>query len=62
MHQLPGDPARNVDQHAFGKIDTEVEATRYATAVDLEELDRVVALLEGQPGVLQAFRDARAEI
>ncbi|MBV7462924.1 MULTISPECIES: hypothetical protein [unclassified Acidovorax] len=52
---------RDLDQHAFWQTDTEIEATLYATAVDSEELDRVVAQLEAQPGVLQAFWNARAE-
>jgi putative Mg2+ transporter-C (MgtC) family protein len=54
-------PVRDVDQHAFGQADTEIEATLYATAVDAGELDRVVAQLEGHPGVLQAFWNARTE-
>lgn len=54
-------PVRDVDQHAFGQADTEIEATLYATAVDADELDRVVAQLERQSGVLQAFWNARAE-
>lgn len=54
-------PVRDLDQHAFGQTDTEIEAILYATAVDSEELDRVVAQLEAQPGVLQAFWNASAE-
>jgi putative Mg2+ transporter-C (MgtC) family protein len=54
-------PVRDLNQHAFGQTDTEIEATLYATAVDSEELDRVVVQLEAQPGVLQAFWNARAE-
>ncbi|MGF6527590.1 MgtC/SapB family protein [Variovorax sp. PvP013] len=54
-------PVRDLDQHAFGQTDTEIEATLYATAVDADELDRVVAQLERHPGVLQAFWNARAE-
>lgn len=54
-------PVRDVDQHAFGQADTEIEATLYATAVDADELDRVVAQLERQSDVLQAFWNARAE-
>lgn len=54
-------PVRDVDQHAFGQADTEIEATLYATAVDADELDRVVTQLERHPGVLQAFWNARTE-
>ncbi len=48
-------PVQDVDQHAFGQNDAEIEATLYATAVVPEELDRVAAALEAQPGVSQAF-------
>ena len=54
-------PVRDVDQHPFGQADAEIEATLYATAVDADELDRVVALLESRPGVQQAFWNASAE-
>lgn len=54
-------PVRDLDQHAFGQADTEIEATLYATAVDADELDWVVAQLERHPGVLQAFWNARTE-
>jgi putative Mg2+ transporter-C (MgtC) family protein len=54
-------PVRDVDQHAFGATDTEIEATLYATAVEAEELDRVVAELEALEGVQQAFWNASAE-
>ena len=52
---------RDLDQHAFGQADTEIEATFCATAVDADELDWVVAQLERHPGVLQAFWNARTE-
>ena len=54
-------PVRNVDQHAFGQADAEIEATLYATAVDPEELDRVIAQVEVVEGVRQAFWNASAE-
>lgn len=54
-------PVREVDQHPFGRTDIEIEARLYATAVDAEELDRVMAQLEVQPGVLQAFWNASSE-
>ena len=54
-------PPRDVDQHAFGQQDIEIEATLYATAVDAEELDKVAALLEMQPGVLQAFWNSSSD-
>lgn len=48
-------PAREIDQHAFGPQDTEIEATLYATAVNGEELDQVMLQIEALPGVAQAF-------
>ncbi|XAH26102.1 MgtC/SapB family protein [Xylophilus sp. GW821-FHT01B05] len=54
-------PVREVDQHAFGQDEAEIQATLYATAVDSDELDRVIAALEAQPGVSQAFWDSSAE-
>jgi len=54
-------PVREVDQHAFGQADAEIQATLYATAVDSSELDRVTAALEAEPGVSQAFWDSSAE-
>ncbi|MDM0087421.1 MULTISPECIES: MgtC/SapB family protein [unclassified Variovorax] len=54
-------PVRDVDQHPFGQLDAEIEATLYATAVQAEELDRVMAQLESLPGVQQAFWNAGAE-
>jgi putative Mg2+ transporter-C (MgtC) family protein len=54
-------PVRDVDQHAFGQTEAEVEATLYATAVDAEELDRVIAQLEAHQGVRQAFWNASSD-
>jgi putative Mg2+ transporter-C (MgtC) family protein len=54
-------PVRDVDQHPFGQTDAEIEATLYATAVEAPELERVMTLLEAEPGVLQAFWNARSE-
>ena len=54
-------PVRDVDQHAFGQSDAEIEATLYATAVDAEELDRVIVQVEARPGVQQAFWNASAD-
>ena len=54
-------PVRDVDQHAFGPTDTEVEATLYATAVEADELDRVVAAMAQVDGVHQVFWNASAE-
>lgn len=54
-------PVRDVDQHAFGEDDAEIEAVLYATAVDSEELDRVVALMDGMKGVSQAFWNSSTE-
>ena len=54
-------PVRDVDQHPFGQSDTEIGATLYATAVEPEELDRVIADMEAFPGVNQAVWNAIAE-
>lgn len=54
-------PVRDVGQHAFGQTDTEIEATLYATAVDAEELDRVMGRLEARAGVSQAFWNSGTE-
>ena len=54
-------PVRDVNQHAFGQADAEIEATLYATAVDADELDRVIVQLETQPGVQQAFWNASSD-
>jgi putative Mg2+ transporter-C (MgtC) family protein len=54
-------PVRDVDQRPFGPNDAEIAATLYATAVDAQELDRVVAELAAQPEVLQAFWNASTE-
>ena len=54
-------PVRDVAQHAFGQNDIEIEAALYATAVEPEVLDRLVAALEQEVGVLQAFWNPSAE-
>lgn len=52
---------RDVDQHAFGQSDAEIQATLYATAVDSVELDRIAAKMEALEGVSQAFWNTSAE-
>ena len=54
-------PVRDIDQHPFGQSEAEIEATLYATAVDADELDQIMARLEAETGVLQAFWNASAE-
>jgi putative Mg2+ transporter-C (MgtC) family protein len=54
-------PVREMDQHAFGQAEAEIEATLYATAVDSDELDQIVAHLEKIEGIHQAFWDSSAE-
>ena len=54
-------PVRDVDQHAFGQQDAEIQATLFATAVDSDELDRITVQLEAQAGVLQAFWNSSSE-
>ena len=53
-------PVRDVDQHAFGQSDAEIQATLYATAVDSVELDRIAAQMEALEGVSQAFWNTSA--
>lgn len=54
-------PVRGVGQHAFGRTETEIEATLYATAVEADELDAVMHAIEALPGVLQAFWNAGSD-
>lgn len=54
-------PVRDVEQHAFGQTDAEIEATLYATAVDSDELDKIAAALEAKQGVSQAFWNSSSE-
>ncbi|WP_312236389.1 MgtC/SapB family protein [Stenotrophomonas sp.] len=54
-------PVRAVEPRPFGDRDVEIEAVLYATAVDADELDAVLAALSGMPGVLQAFWNAALE-
>ncbi|MCS4258099.1 putative Mg2+ transporter-C (MgtC) family protein [Pseudomonas protegens] len=48
-------PASDVDVHAFGTEDVEIEATLATTSVDGDELDVLVARLSTSPWVQQAF-------
>jgi len=48
-------PARDLDIHAFGDKDVEIEATLAATSVDGDELDAIVQNLASKPAVKQAF-------
>lgn len=48
-------PVHDLRQHAFGQHEAEIEAKLYATAVDADELDRVMRAIESEPGVVQAF-------
>ena len=54
-------PVRDVDQHAFGQSDAEIQATLYATSVDSGELDRISAEMEALEGVNQAFWNTSTE-
>ena len=54
-------PARDLDQHAFGQQEVEIEATLFATAVDSGDLDRVVQQMEQEPGVQQVFWNSSSE-
>ncbi|AAY93338.1 MgtC/SapB family protein [Pseudomonas protegens] len=48
-------PASDVDVHAFGTEDVEIEATLATTSVDGDELDALVARLSTSPWVQQVF-------
>ena len=54
-------PVRDIDQHAFGQSDAEIQATLYATSVDSSELDRISTEMEALIGVTQAFWNTSAE-
>ena len=54
-------PAHDVRQHPFGQHEAEIEATLYATAVDADELDKVMGRIEAIPGVVQAFWNPSSE-
>ncbi len=48
-------PTHDLDIHAFGQEDVEIEATLAATSVDGDELDALVRRLAALPAVRQAF-------
>lgn len=48
-------PTHDLDIHAFGEEDVEIEATLAATSVDGDELDTLVKRLAALPAVRQAF-------
>ncbi|HCV96633.1 MAG TPA: methyltransferase [Stenotrophomonas sp.] len=54
-------PVRAVEPRPFGDRDVEIEAVLYATAVDADELDAVLAALAAREDVLQAFWNATLE-
>jgi len=48
-------PIRDLDLHAFGQEEVEIEATLAATSVGGDELDGLVKRLAALPAVRQAF-------
>lgn len=48
-------PIRELEVHAFGEDDVEIEATLTATSVEADELDSLVRRLSALPEVRQAF-------
>ncbi len=48
-------PTRDLDIHAFGQEEVEIEATLAATSVNGAELDALVKRLAALPAVRQAF-------
>ena len=53
--EAAGYPIRELQVHAFGQGEVELEATLMATSVDGDALDRHMEQLTKQPGVRQAF-------
>ncbi len=54
-------PVRAVEPRPFGDRDVEIDAVLYATAVDADELDAVLARLSATPGVVHGFWNATLE-
>lgn len=48
-------PIRDLEVHAFGDDDIEIEATLMATSVEAAELDKIIATISEQAAVRQAF-------
>lgn len=48
-------PASDLDVHAFGQDEVEIEGTLIATSVDGDELDALIARISTSPLVVQAF-------
>lgn len=48
-------PTRDLDIHAFGEEEVEIEATLAATSVDGDDLDALVSRLAALPGIRQVF-------
>jgi len=48
-------PASDLDVHAFGQDEVEIEGTLMATSVDGDELDALIARISTSPLVVQAF-------
>lgn len=48
-------PLSNLEVHAFGADEVEIEATLAAASVDGDDLDRLIQQLKDQPVVAQAF-------
>lgn len=54
-------PLREIDGHPFGQNEVEIEAILYATAVNSDEMDGIMAHIEALPGVSQAFWHSSAD-
>ncbi|NCE83792.1 MgtC/SapB family protein [Pseudomonas sp. Q1] len=48
-------PVRDLEVHAFGEDDVEIEATLTVTSIDGDELEALIRKLAAVPGVRQAF-------
>lgn len=57
--QRSNHPTHDLNVHAFGEEEVEIEATLAATTVDRHELDAVVKRLAASPAITQAFWSPR---
>ncbi|MBC3883916.1 MgtC/SapB family protein [Undibacterium griseum] len=53
--ELANYPIRDLEVHAFGSDDIEIEATLMSTSVNSDELDAILSRMADQPAVKQAF-------
>jgi len=54
-------PVRQIDEHPFGNHEVEISLTLYATAVQVDEMDAIIAQAETLPGLRLVFWNAGDE-